>query len=214
MTRLSVLILTISVILFLSTATASAQTSTITYQGKLSDGVGPANGTYDFVFKLCLLADLGPQLGPDVLRGDVPVTNGIFTVNLDFDPFFFTSGQGNYLEIWVRPGASTGSYSVLTPRQPITRSPYSISANSLVPNASINISGNIHTSDLLRTGSETGTSETPIVNTFGPYNGLVVRRISSTNQTAGQSVADKTVALHPGSCLPHQDARSMNLHVR
>lgn len=39
-------------VLFLGTGAAFAQTSTITYQGRLTDGGTAANGTYDLQFKL------------------------------------------------------------------------------------------------------------------------------------------------------------------
>ena len=103
-----------------------AQTSTFTYQGKLTDGSVAANGQYDFTFKLFTAVSGGTQVGGDVLSDDVQVTAGVFTVNLDFGSSPFTSAMGNYLEISVRPGTSTGAYTMLIPRQPITSSPYSI----------------------------------------------------------------------------------------
>jgi hypothetical protein len=50
-------------------------------------------------------------------------------------------------------------------------------------NASIHISGTMRTGGTLRTGSETGTSQPP------NFDGLVVRRIDSTNAAAGEVVA-------------------------
>ena len=46
----------------------------------------------------------------------------LFTVQLDFGPVF--DGRQFYLEIGVRPGAETGAYTALIPRQPITGAPY------------------------------------------------------------------------------------------
>jgi hypothetical protein len=123
--KLSFLVLSI----VLSASFAQAQ-SVFTYQGKLNDGGVPANGTYDLTFKLFSLTSGGTQIGSDVVRDDVTVTNGVFTVNLDFGSSPFTSATANYLEILVRPGASSGAYTLLAPRLPITNSPYSIkSAN-------------------------------------------------------------------------------------
>jgi Chaperone of endosialidase len=104
---------------------AQAQ-SVITYQGKLNDAGAPANGNYDFTFKLFSVTAGGSQIGADLLRDDVQVTNGVFTVNLDFGSSPFTSAMGNYLEILVRPGASTGAYTPLAPRLAINNSPYSM----------------------------------------------------------------------------------------
>ena len=114
-------------IIFLAFGICFAQTSAFTYQGKLADSGSPANGQYDFVFKLFSLSADGAQIGADVVRDDVQVTTGVFTVSLDFGSSPFTSDTARYLEIAVRPGASTGAYTTLVPRQPITSSPYSVS---------------------------------------------------------------------------------------
>lgn len=106
--------------------TLQAQTSTFTYQGKLNDAGALANGPYDFLFKLFNLPTGGSQIGDDVTVDDAPVAAGIFTVTLDFGSSPFTTNSGNFLEIAVRPGASTGAYTTLTPRQPLTASPYSV----------------------------------------------------------------------------------------
>src|SRR5687768_17171522 len=70
--------------ILISTGLVRAQGSMFTYQGKLSDGGTAANGTYDLQFKL--YDTLGnPQGSPDtVTRTEVNVTNGVFTVQLDF----------------------------------------------------------------------------------------------------------------------------------
>src|SRR5262249_30236585 len=57
---------------------------------------------------------------------NVQATAGIFTITLDFGASPFTSAAANSLEIAVRPGLSTGAYTTLSPRQPLTSSPYSI----------------------------------------------------------------------------------------
>jgi hypothetical protein len=103
---------------------AHAQGSAFTYQGKLSDAGAPASGLYDFEFRLFDAG--GAQLGPAVAREDVQVTNGSFTVELDFGAPPFTGGTARALEIGVRPGASAGAYTTLAPRQPLNSSPYSI----------------------------------------------------------------------------------------
>jgi hypothetical protein len=96
--------------------------TTFTYQGSLIDGGSPANGAYDFEFKLFNDATVGTQVGGTESKGDVTVSEGIFTVELDFGDFF--NGTAYWLEIWVRLGASTGGYQQLLPRQPLTTVPY------------------------------------------------------------------------------------------
>ncbi len=103
-----------------------AQTSGFTYQGKLTDGGTAANGPYDLIFRLFDAAAGGTQVGGDVIRDDVQVTTGVFTVNLDFGASPFTSATGNFLEISVRAGASTGAFTPLSPLQPLTSSPYAV----------------------------------------------------------------------------------------
>ena len=52
-----------------------AQTTSVTYQGKLTEGGNPANGKYDFVFRL--FDSSGTQIGGDLEKEDVQVT-GVF----------------------------------------------------------------------------------------------------------------------------------------
>src|SRR5437764_13758170 len=107
-----------------------AQTTAFTYQGKLTDSnlPQPTNGTYDVQF--CRFdmqgAGQGTQQGATVTNPSVQVTQGIFTVNLDFGQAVFALGPDVYLEISLRPTGNPGSYTSLAPRQRITSVPYSI----------------------------------------------------------------------------------------
>jgi len=104
---------------------ASGQGTVFTYQGRLTDGSGPANGSYDFRFRLA--ADpLGNNFvaGP-VLTNAVAVSGGLFTVALDFGSVF--TGSNYWLQIDVRTNGA-GSYSTLTPLQALTPTPYAIFA--------------------------------------------------------------------------------------
>jgi hypothetical protein len=95
-----------------------------TYQGKLIDGGVPANGTYDLQFKLFDALSSGSQVGGIVPVLGVTVTNGLFTVQLDFGNVF--NGTALYLEIGVRLGGSSGAYTTLAPRQPLSPTPYAL----------------------------------------------------------------------------------------
>jgi hypothetical protein len=112
--------------LFCFTTAASGQTTSFTYQGRLSDGSTPAGGTYDFEFALYdAVAGGSAQGSPDtVTRTGVTVTNGVFTVQLDFGASAFP-GADRYLEIRVKKPADA-SYTTLSPRQPITSTPYAV----------------------------------------------------------------------------------------
>src|SRR5688572_29827307 len=104
----------------------NAQSSAFTYQGKLTDAGNPASGTYDLSFRLFDAQSGGTQVGSDQQKDDVAVSGGVFTVLLDFGASPFTSNTASYLEISVRPGSSTGSFTPLAPRQIISSSPYAV----------------------------------------------------------------------------------------
>jgi hypothetical protein len=101
----------------------AAISTTFTYQGSLSDGGNPANGNYDFEFRLYDDADDGTLMGTDT-ETDVPVTDGLFTVQLDYGEVF--TGTARFLEIGVRLGDSDGAYTTLEPRQPLNPAPYAL----------------------------------------------------------------------------------------
>jgi len=106
---------------------AYAQTTTFTYQGKLTDNGSPTNSNYDLQFKLFDSADFvtGNQVGSTIIKPAVVVTNGIFTVELDFGAGLFT-GAARFLEIGVRLAGSPNAFSVLSPRQVVTSAPYAV----------------------------------------------------------------------------------------
>jgi hypothetical protein len=105
--------------------TAQAQTTTFTYQGRLNDGVSPANGSYDLSFALYDDANAGGQQGGSITNSATAVSNGLFTVTLDFGNEF--PGADRWLEIGVRTNGG-GAFSTLAPRQTITPTPYAIMA--------------------------------------------------------------------------------------
>jgi hypothetical protein len=101
-------------------------TTSFTYQGHLTDGGSPANGPYDFEFKLYDAPTDGTTLGTLTVK-NFPVSEGLFTVPLDFGAGVFT-GDARWLEIGVRPGLSSGAYTLLSPRQALTATPYALYA--------------------------------------------------------------------------------------
>jgi hypothetical protein len=93
----------------------------------LRSGGAPASGAFDFQFILYTAASDGGQVGATVALEDVAVSNGIFTVALDFGAAAF-DGQARWLQVGVRSGASTGAYGTLSPRHPLTAVPYALYA--------------------------------------------------------------------------------------
>jgi len=248
----------------------SAQTTVFTYQGKLTDN-GTPQAIYQMEFRLFGSAVGNDQIGTTITNGNVAVNQGAFTVQLDFGAAAFP-GADRFLEISVRRNTNE-AYTILSPRQQISSSPYSIrtlsaaSADALSGNcvgcvndaqinsisggkvtgtvanaanaqnvtgivgtanggtglsssgaagnflrsngggwtssalqeedipagsanyiqnqsataqaASMRITGQIRTNNLLRVGSETGTTNAPGEFIPGGYNGQVIRRIDS-----------------------------------
>jgi hypothetical protein len=105
----------------------ASPTTSFTYQGRLLDDGQPADGAYDLRFIMYDAESGGSQVGGTVLQEDVSVSAGLFTVVLNFGSNAFTGGA-RYLEIAVRPGDSTGTFAVLSPRRPVTPTPYAIYA--------------------------------------------------------------------------------------
>lgn len=104
-----------------------------TYQGRLAGGGSPVTGSCDFTFGLYDQAGSGSPpsggtlLGTDTAPG-VAVSQGYFTVVLneagEFGPNAFT-GEARYLQVTVNCG---GGAVVLSPRQPLTATPYALYA--------------------------------------------------------------------------------------
>jgi len=114
----------------LAEGTTPTLTSTIgtafTYQGSLSQGGHPANGYYDFIFKLYDTQDIGTgALFGDFERYEKLVSDGLFTIELDFGDIF--DGRAFWIEVSVRP-SSGEEYTLLIPRQAVTATPYALYA--------------------------------------------------------------------------------------
>jgi len=108
----------------------SAQTpvgSEFTYQGSLDVNNTPANGVFDFTFKIFDSTTSGNQIGSDFIADDLMVIDGFFTAVIDFNTTAFV-GNKVWMEIYVRNGAESGAFQQLLPRQQITSTPYAIHA--------------------------------------------------------------------------------------
>lgn len=118
---LSILVLTYS----FGVPDCLAQSSAFTYQGRLADSGTPTAGAYDLRFTIYDSPTNGTIVSGPLSRAPISVTSGLFTVVLDFGSNVF-GGPDRWLEIGVRTNGSAGSYQVLTPRQPLTATPYAI----------------------------------------------------------------------------------------
>jgi len=96
-----------------------------TYQGRLLDDNIAADGFYDMQFKLFDAPTEGIQLGPTNDANNFEIIDGYFIIRLDFGSDVFDY-EGRWLQIAVRPQGSMDPYTILSPRQRITPSPYTI----------------------------------------------------------------------------------------
>jgi len=98
--------------------------SAFTYQGQLKAGGNPVNDTCDMAFRLYDEASNGTQVGT-AISTTVPITDGLFTVQLDFGGSAF-DGDARWLAIKVKcPGDA--DYGQLS-RQALTAAPYALYA--------------------------------------------------------------------------------------
>ena len=96
----------------------------LTYQGRLLDAGAPANGLFNVDFSLWDHSAGGIQIGSTIMFISLPISDGLFTVELDFGANAFDNTD-RWLEIVV-DGVP------LAPRQPITRAPYAIQTRGIV----------------------------------------------------------------------------------
>ena len=114
-------------VLTLGTSDIHAQGTAFTYQGRLTGGAGAVNGRYDLQFGLFGTVNGADQVGVGQVVNGVGVSNGLFTVSLDFgNPF---SGANRWMEIGVRTNGAV-AFTTLSPRQPLTPTPYAMYAPS------------------------------------------------------------------------------------
>jgi hypothetical protein len=101
--------------------------SAFSYQGQLKENGLPASGAYDFQFSLYTAQVAGEQVGSAVKDGII-VASGSFSVPLDFGNMVFMSGEAVWMEVALRPSNTTDNFTVLSPRQRLTPTPYALLA--------------------------------------------------------------------------------------
>ena len=193
-------------------ASASAQTTAFTHQGSLRDGANPANGNYDFEFRLFDSLVGSSQQGATIQRSNIAVASGIYVVSLDFGAAVFP-GADRFLDISVRP-AGGGVFTQLNPRQQVTSAPYAIkSLNSETavnaaqlgginadgfirnsgaqqPTSNFNISGNgtaggTLSSNILNATTQFNIAGNTVLSAVGPVISIGANNGSNTVQVAG-----------------------------
>jgi hypothetical protein len=102
-----------------------------TYQGRLTEGGGAADGLYDLRFTLHDHPDRGvrARVGEPYYADEVEVVDGYFTVLVNFGAEVF-DGEPRWIEVAVKPALTDMLHIALEPRQQITPTPYAIHAKS------------------------------------------------------------------------------------
>jgi hypothetical protein len=119
-----------------TTAQAALGTGFI-YQGELTDADGPVTGTCDLRFSLYDAANNGDQQGSTQTINGVSIEDGRFSALINGGNEFGADafmGDARWLEVAVRCPAGSGSFTVLSPRQELTATPYAhyaLKANSV-----------------------------------------------------------------------------------
>ena len=122
----------LALLLGFTSPVAFAET-TFTFQGRLGSAGMPANGSHDFEFRLFDAESGGTQVSGDLTREDVAVTDGIFTVQLDFGTSPYDSSP-RWLDVDVRE-AGGGAFTTLDTRFRIGTAPFAIEALAIAPGA-------------------------------------------------------------------------------
>ncbi len=91
------------------------------YQGQLLDDNTPANDTYDITVDL--LDDQGIQFGSTSTHLNTLVTNGLFSIDVNFDIASFDGYADVKIRINVRKSSDGGAYTTLSPNQTIQAVP-------------------------------------------------------------------------------------------
>ena len=123
------------VVMALTASSATGQSplgTSFTYQGQLRSAGSPASGMHDLRFQLYNASALGASVGAQLCLDNVPVTGGLFKVELDFGAPF--TGQKRFLAIEVRVDtglncANPTGFILLNPRQELTATPNALFAS-------------------------------------------------------------------------------------
>jgi hypothetical protein len=174
--------------LFAGNLVAGPLGSAFTYQGLLNAGSGPANGSYDLQFAVFDASSGGSQIGGPLTNAATTVSNGLFTVTLDFGTGVF-NGASRWLAIGVRTNGN-GPFVALSPLQPILPVPYALMAGS-----ASNLLGTLPSSQLAGTYSSPVTFSAASGSFSGTFSGDGSGLTSlSASQLAAGTVPDSRLS--------------------
>jgi hypothetical protein len=177
---------------------AHAQGTAIGFQGMLDSAGAPVTGLYDMRFSLYDLASGGGLVSGPVIADGVGVTNGLFSLPIDFGPGVFT-GPARWLEILVRTNGGA-SFTALAPRRPLLPAPYAIFAATAgaVPNNSV-------------TANQLQAANTPTSGQILSFDGSSLLWQSPAGASGAWALAGNTAA--PGNFLGTVNNQALDFRV-
>lgn len=171
-----------------------------TYQGQLKSAGAGVSGLCNFEFSLWDREDpldpMGLQLGVTQSLLGTPVSNGLFTVELngmgEFGPSAL-DGNARWLQIAVLCGVDAG-FTTLTPRQPVTPAPYALAIpglrveqKAIASNVIGGTAGNVTSPPGSVDGATIGGGETNVVaGNYGTIPGGLSNRAGAFSFAAGR----------------------------
>jgi hypothetical protein len=172
-----------------------------TYQGQLKNTNGLVSGSCDFQFSLWNASSAGAQIGATQTIVGVSVSGGLFTVQLNGAGEFGTNaftGSGRWVDVAVKC-ASDPAFTTLTPRQPLTPTPYALALpglrteqNATSPNIIGGAEGNTVTSSVvgasLNGGGASGFPQS-ITDSYGTVGGGRSNTVGDNSGTTSDAVA-------------------------
>ena len=145
---------------------SGAQGTAFNYQGRLNDGGTQANGSYDLRFAVYDAVTNGSRISVLLTNSAVAVSNGLFSVTLDFGAGVF-AGNNAWLDLGVRAVGVT-NFTSLSPRQPVLPVPYAMFSTT-----ASNLAGTLSAAQLTGTvpsSQVSGTYSNPVSFTNGGNN--------------------------------------------
>jgi hypothetical protein len=97
--------------------------SAFTYQGRLANAGQNYTGNADFIFTIYDKQSGGAVVGSPIAMANVPVSVGVFSVQIPADPSWFVNAPDRYLDVQVRTPADGATYSTIAPRGRIGQVP-------------------------------------------------------------------------------------------
>jgi len=176
---------------------AAAQSTAFTFQGVLEDSTIGESSNYDFEFLLFDALTNGNAVAPAVSVNDVTVTNGSFSVTLDFGNQF--PGAGRFLEIKVKR-TSEQIFRVLSPRQAITSVPYAVKSLTSETASNATTVGGIHPGQfVLTTDPRLSDARTPLPGSAGYIQNGTGQQASSNFNISGNGIIAGNVGIGTNS---------------